>query len=290
VHPNLLHFGHLLLPTYGLLAAAGLIAAMSLSLRTSVATGLSPDTLWNAALVTIASAFILSRLLLIVFNLRSFFTYPILLLTLPSLTPVGVFLTAMAAILYLRLKHIPLRPALDAWAPCATLLWAFLALGHFAEGSDPGLPTATPLSLPIPPDPTRLHPVSLYAAICALALTIILLRTLPGQLAPKLASSPASTSPASASREADPAPPHTAARNTAPLPRPFGTTAALGLALTGVTQFLLSFLRQPAPSASPPFGKLLDPIQWVALAMIATGTLLYLTREVSPQRPLPHAL
>ena len=264
VHPYLLHFGHLLLPTYGLLAAVGLMAALSLSLRTALAVSVSPDTLWNAGVVTVVAAFVLSRLLLIAFNLHSFLAYPILLLTVPSLTPIGLLLTAMAAIAYLWRRSIPIRAAFDAWAPCATLLWAFLAIGHFAEGSDPGLPTASRLGLPASPgEPLRLQPVSLYAALCALALTFILLRTLRP---PAVATSASTNSP----------------------PRPaHGTTAALGLVLTGLAQFLLTFLRQPSPPGSPASAAtLLDPIQALALGLIVAGALLYLT----PQRIVFHAL
>ena len=36
MHPYLLHSGHLLLPTFGVLAAVGLMSALTLSLRTAV--------------------------------------------------------------------------------------------------------------------------------------------------------------------------------------------------------------------------------------------------------------
>lgn len=238
MHPYLLHSGHLFLPTFGLLAAAGLLAALSLSLRTARTVGLPRDRLWDAGLFALLAAFLLSRLLLIVTNLHSFLTYPILLLTVPSLTEFGLLLTAIATLVYLHFKQLPLRPTLDAWAPCATLAWAFLALGHFAEGSDPGLPTTLPWALRIPPDTLRLHPIALYAMLLALALTALLHR-------------------------------HLCIR------RQQGETAALALALTGVTQFLLTFLRQPNLYPDS-LGNLLDPIQWAALGMIALGALLYL--------------
>jgi phosphatidylglycerol:prolipoprotein diacylglycerol transferase len=138
MHPYLLHSGHLLLPTFGVLAALGLMAALTLSLRTAVTVGLPPDKLWNAGLFTLLSAFALSRLLLIATNLHDFLAYPILLLMVPSLSATGILLTILATAIYLRLQHLPLLDTLDAWSPCATLTWAFLALAHFAEGSDAG--------------------------------------------------------------------------------------------------------------------------------------------------------
>jgi phosphatidylglycerol---prolipoprotein diacylglyceryl transferase len=238
VHPYLLHSGHLLLPTFGVLAAVGLMAALTLSLRTAVAVGLNPEAVWNAGLFAILSAFVLSRLLLVFTNLQSFRAYPILLLMVPSLTATGLLLTAIVTVIYLRLRHLPLLATLDAWSPCATLVWVFLALGHFAEGSDAGLPTTLPWGIRIPPDPIRLHPVSLYAAIAAALITLILLRHLSLRHHP-------------------------------------GDTLALALAATGTVQFLLTFLRQPS-LFNVLLGNLLDPIQWISLGMILTAGLILL--------------
>ncbi|MGD0446187.1 MAG: prolipoprotein diacylglyceryl transferase family protein [Edaphobacter sp.] len=245
MHPYLLHSGHLLLPTFGVLAAVGLMLALTLSLRTAATLGLNPEKLWNAGLFTLLSAFALSRLLLIVTNLHDFIAFPILLLMVPSLSALGILLTLVATAIYLRVKHLPLLDTLDAWSPCATLTWAFLALGHFAEGSDAGLPTKLPWALRIPPDRTPLHPVALYAAITAALLTIVLLRQLPRRQHP-------------------------------------GDTFALALAASGTAQFLLTFFRQPFPDSN-----LLDPIQWIALGMIALAGLVLL---LQPRKLVPHAV
>jgi phosphatidylglycerol---prolipoprotein diacylglyceryl transferase len=248
MHPYLVHSGHFLLPTFGVLAAVGLISALSLSLRTAATAGLNPDKLWNAGLFTLLSAFVLSRLLLVATNLHSFRTYPILLLMVPSLTATGLLLTAIVSVIYLRLRHLPLLATLDAWAPCATLIWAFLALGHLAEGSDAGLPTTLPWGIAIPPDPTRLHPVPLYAAIAAAILTIVLLGHLRRRKSP-------------------------------------GDTIALALASAGTAQFLLTFFRQPNPYGLP-LGNILDPIQWISLAMILIASLILL----QPRKLVSHAV
>lgn len=236
------------LPTFGVLAAVGLMAALSLSLRTAVMAGLSPDRLWNAGLFVLLSAFVLSRVLLVVMYLHAFLTYPILLLAVPSLTPLGLLLTAVVTVLYLRVRRLPLLTTLDAWAPCATLVWAFLALGHFAEGSDPGLPTSLPWGIAMAAGGVRLHPVALYAVIGAILLTAVLLRRLR----------------------------HRQHR---------GDTAAFALAAVGMTQFLLTFLRQPDPSVEW-FGNVLDPIQWVALGMIVVAGAIWL----QPRKLVFHAV
>jgi phosphatidylglycerol:prolipoprotein diacylglycerol transferase len=245
MHPYLLHSGHLLLPTFGVLAAVGLMAALTLSLHTAAIVGLVPDKLWNAGLFTLLSAFALSRLLLVIANLHDFLAYPILLLMVPSLSATGILLTMVATAIYLRLRRLPLLDTLDVWAPCATLTWAFLALGHFAEGTDAGLPTTILWGIAIPPSATRLHPVALYAAIAAALLTLFLLRQLRHRHHP-------------------------------------GDIFALALAAAGTTQFLLTFFRQPFPDSS-----FLDPIQWIALGMIAAAGLILL---LQPRKLVTHAV
>jgi phosphatidylglycerol:prolipoprotein diacylglycerol transferase len=246
VHPYLIHSVHFLLPTFGVLAALGLMASLTLSLRTAVLTGLSPDKLWNAGLVILLSAFVLSRLLIIFANPFRFFVYPLLVLTLPSINAIGILLTVVATTIYLRIQRLPLLPTFDAWSPCATLVWFFLALGHFAEGTDAGLPTTLPWGMRIPPNTIPLHPVALYAAFAAAVVTALLVRQLCHRQHP-------------------------------------GDTFALALAATGTTQFLLSFFRQPYPYPEPN-PKLLDPIQWISLGMIFLAGLVLLlqTRKLVP--------
>jgi phosphatidylglycerol:prolipoprotein diacylglycerol transferase len=239
VHPYLLHSGHLILPTFGVLAALGLMAALTLSLRTAAIVGLNPDRLWNAGLFTLLSAFALTRILLIATNLHNFLAYPILLLTLPSLTSTGILLTLAATLLYLRIRRLPLLDTLDAWSPPASLIWVSLALGHFAEGSDAGLPTTLRWGVRIPPSHTRLHPVALYAALAAAILTLLLVRQLKHRRQP-------------------------------------GDTVALALAAAGTLQFLLTFFRQPYPYTTTSTYILLDPIQWIALGMIVVAAIILL--------------
>ena len=181
MHPNLLQLGHLTLPTFGVLAAAGLLLALAVSQRTARLVGVDPDRLWDAGLFAVLAAFLFSRLLLVLEHFSSFRAYPLLLLAVPSLTPSGLLLTAVTTWLWLRSNHLPVLSALDAWAPCAALVWAFLALGHSAEGSDPGMPIHPGTVQP-------LFPVALFACVVALilflaAFTWLRRRPRPGQTA-----------------------------------------------------------------------------------------------------------
>ncbi len=247
--PYLLHSGHLYLPTFGALAALGLMAALTLSLRTAERVRLSPDAIWNAGSFAVLAAFVLSRLLLVATNFRSFMAYPMYLLAVPSLTPGGLLLTLIAVGVWLWVKQVPLLAALDAWAPCATLVWAFLAVGHFAEGSDLGLPTASWIGIALPGTTTRMIPVALFAAALALGSTWFLLWSLRRDRTP-------------------------------------GRTFALAMALTGIGQFVLSFWREPAEGV---FGDALDPLQWVAIGMMAVGVGFWISTQDAGQEKVTEA-
>ena len=239
MHPTLLHIGHLYLPTFGLLAALGLAAAIYLSLRTAALAGVSPDGVWNAGLFAVLAAFAASRVLLVVSNFRSFLSAPILLLMVPSLTGLGLLLAMVAVMVYLRWKRLPLLRVLDAWAAPAALVWAFLAMGHLAEGSDPGLPTRLGLRTSLAG--YREQPVALYAALLALGLTAGLYVLLQRRW-------------------------------------PAGWVAGVGLVLVGVVQFGLTFLRMPYVYEPGSAMAWLDPVQWVAVGMVVAGCLLVLWR------------
>ena len=243
--PGFVRVGGVRLPVYGIFAAFGLIAALWLSQRTAPRAGLPANKLWDAGVIAIIAAFVSSRALLIAFDFRAFLKYPLLVLSLPSLTWSGMILTALLAWLWLRRKHLPVRDVLDAWAPCAALLAAVLAVAHFVEGTDAGMPTRLPWGVITPGDTVlgRVHPVQIYAAIIAFALCIALFRMLPRR---KFA----------------------------------GQIAAIALLIGGIAAFLLDMLQQPVESSGD---ALLDPGQFIALAAIIAGTALHLTGQPEPR-------
>ena len=251
MYPTLLHIGHLYVPTFGLLAALGLAAGICLCLRTARLVGVSPDEVWNAGLFAVFAAFAASRVLLVLFNFRSFLAAPILLLMVPSLTAAGLGLAAAAVVVYLRWNGLPLLRVLDAWAAPATVVWAFLAMGHLAEGSDPGLPSRMGLRTSLAG--YREQPVALYAAVLAVGLTVVLYRALGRRWMP-------------------------------------GRVAGAGLVMAGVVQFGLTFLRMPYVYAPGSAMAWLDPVQWVGLAMVVMGGVLTIgswqgMEGISPRRP-----
>jgi phosphatidylglycerol:prolipoprotein diacylglycerol transferase len=81
-------------------------------------------------------------------------------------------LTAVAVLVYLRVKRLPLLAVMDAWAPCGAVLGAALCLGHFVEGTDLGMPWGFG---------GRLLPVQVIGAVLALGLAWLLFRILGGE-------------------------------------------------------------------------------------------------------------
>jgi phosphatidylglycerol:prolipoprotein diacylglycerol transferase len=169
-----LSLGRLHLPVFGLFAAAGLIAAMTLSQYTARPARVDASALWDTGMVAVFSAFLLSRVLLVAENFRLFLQYPLLVLELPSLTASGVVLTAVLSYYYLRRRGLRLLGVLDAAAPCAALLAASVEMGRMADGTHEGMPTKVRWAIESPFG--RVHPVELYSAIAWLALCAVLLR------------------------------------------------------------------------------------------------------------------
>jgi phosphatidylglycerol:prolipoprotein diacylglycerol transferase len=232
---GVLRLGPLRLSAYGVFAAIGLLAALGLSQRTAPLAGLRPQSLWDAGFFTATAAFVFSRLLLIVRDPHAFATIPMRILTLPSFTWLGMALTAVATLVYLLRRGLPLLRVLDAWAPCAAVLAAALSLGHFAEGTDTGMSTSLPWGVPSP-DPAlgRVHPVQLYVFAAALALAAVLFVQL--QRSPRA-----------------------------------GFVAAIALVAGGILSLLLAMLTQPTQPLATGW---LEPGQWIAAASVLAGAVL----------------
>ena len=218
---------------------------MLLSVRTAALAGIAADPLWNAGAFAVFAAFLISRLLLVLTNLRSFAAAPMLLLAVPSQTAGGLLLTAIATLGYLTWRRVPVLRALDAWAPPGLLLWAFLAMGHLAEGSDPGLPWRHGLRTSLAG--YKEQPVALYAVVVALLLSGLMYRVLrDGRLRA-------------------------------------GQVAGLGLLGAGAGQFVLTFARLPYLYSERTPLEGLDPLQWVALGMAVAGGLLWAGAGAAPR-------
>jgi len=233
VVPGVVQVGALRVPVFGVFAAVGLVGALWLSQRTAKAAGVNADKLWDAGIFAVAAAFVVSRVLVIAMDVRAFMAYPLLVLSLPSLTYGGITLTAVLVWLWLRWKKMPVLRVMDAWAPCAMVLWAALSVGHFVEGTDAGMPTTLPWGVMTAGDSVlgKVHPVQIYALVVAIVMCVWLLRML--------------------SRK-----------------QPVGMVASVALMVGGMASFLLDMLRQPVETMGSAW---LDPSQWVAVVAMVVG-------------------
>jgi phosphatidylglycerol:prolipoprotein diacylglycerol transferase len=91
-----------------------------------------------------------------------------------------VSLSIAATILYVSYLKMPIRGVLDAWAPCGALLAAVLALAHFVDGTDAGMPTTLPWGVVTPGDTVlgNVHPVQIYTMVIALVVAALSYRAL----------------------------------------------------------------------------------------------------------------
>ena len=194
MHPVLFHLGSILIPSYGVVTALGVLLALFLAQRTAHTTGLDPSKIWNLCIIALFAALAGSRLLLIALNWSALRLHPAWMLGLamihhPLLGAFGALAAAGAAGLYGRGQRLPLMSTADALAAPVALGMAFEQFGALLAGSGYGTETAVrwavtytdPLAALWSGAPlgVTLHPVQAYAALGLLTLAICLLLWLP---------------------------------------------------------------------------------------------------------------
>lgn len=192
MHPVLFHIGSILIPSYGAVAALGVLAALFLAQRTARLSGVNTTQMWNLCIAAMFSGLIGERLVLIAVNWSTIKQHPswatgLAMIHHPLLTAAGVITGATAAAAYVRSRRMPIGATADALAAPLTLGLAFEQVGALMAGSGFGvqasarLPWAViytsvlaarwsgaPLGIP-------LHPVQAYAALGFLMLAVFLL-------------------------------------------------------------------------------------------------------------------
>jgi phosphatidylglycerol:prolipoprotein diacylglycerol transferase len=250
--PGVVRVGALRVPVFGVFACGGLVGALWLSQRTAKAAGVDADKLWDAGMFAVAAALVVSRLLLVAMDMRAFLAYPLLVLSLPSLTYGGMAVTGVLVWFWLRWKKLPVLRAMDAWAPCAMVLWAALSVGHFVEGTDAGMPTKLPWGVVTAGDTVlgKVHPVQIYALAVALGLMVWSLWML--------------------------AKPHDA-----------GVVAGRVLVVGGLLFFIIDMVAQPTEVNGSLW---LDPGQIVALVTLVTGAGIFAGTPMSENPDMGHPI
>ena len=207
MYPVLFHIGSILIPSYGALAAVGVLLALFMTQWTARVAGLDGRKVWNLCVVASFAALVGSRLLLVALNWSDLRLHPKWMLGLamihhPLLACFGALAAGVAAVLYGRSKRLPLWSTADALAAPVALGFAFEQLGALLAGSGYGVETgkgvaahwAVTYTHPLAalwsgaPIGVALHPVQAYAALGLFTLSIFLLywltcRRQPGDVA-----------------------------------------------------------------------------------------------------------
>jgi phosphatidylglycerol:prolipoprotein diacylglycerol transferase len=190
VHPVLFHIGAIIIPSYGAFAALGLLLALLLSQRTARAVGVDPNKIWNLCIVSLFTALVGSRLILIVANWPTLRRHPLWIFSLamihhPLVAASAVVFAIAAAWLYASRHRLPARLTADTLSAPLALGLCFEQLGALLAGSSFGtestLPWAVTYTDPLAarwsgaPLGVSVHPVQAYAAIAFLTISICLL-------------------------------------------------------------------------------------------------------------------
>jgi len=262
VHPVLFHIGALVIPSYGAVAALGLLLALMLGLRTARKIGIDPNRIWNLCILMLFTALIGSRLLLVVANWKVLRSHPLWVLSIatvhhPLLAALASLIAFAVAAVYAGLHHMPYRVTADVLAPPLALGLAFEQIGALLAGSGYGtgshLPWAVVYTDPLAerwsdaPLGISVHPVQAYTAICFSLIAIGLVLWLPRR-------------------------------------RQNGDLAGLLLICTGIVMYVTEFWRDPLGRGAV-FNGILKGPQLAAIVLVLGGALLLL--DLPSERIIP---
>jgi phosphatidylglycerol:prolipoprotein diacylglycerol transferase len=193
--PQLLRIGDseiLVLPSYGVLVAAGFLLGLLVARLLARRTGLAPERISDLAIWTLLLGLVGSKLALILLDLPAYLREPKLLLA--SLRYAGVFYGGLIVgllfvVWYCRRHELPFGKVADVFAPAVALAHAFGRLGCFLAGCCFGKECALPWAVTFhneiahetvgTPTGHPLHPVQLYEAGGNLLIFLALLWLFP---------------------------------------------------------------------------------------------------------------
>ncbi|MGA7316357.1 MAG: prolipoprotein diacylglyceryl transferase family protein [Silvibacterium sp.] len=185
MHPRLFQFGHIAIPTYGVLTALAIVAALFAAMHFTRRLELDHNKLWNLGLIATLTTLIGARLLLVAAHFGAFRQHPFWILGLTGfqdrwIAPASILLGFAAATLYALAEGLPLLRTMDCLAPAVALAVAINRMGAFLAGIDYGAPADLPWSVTYTnriaalwyrtPLGISLHPVQLYGAAVSLAI------------------------------------------------------------------------------------------------------------------------
>ena len=265
MHPVLFHIGSLVIPSYGAVAALGLLLALMLAVRLAKRIGVDHNRIWNLCILMLFTALVGSRLLLVAANWNVLRSHPLWVLSIatvhhPLLAGIAVLIAMAVAAVYAGLHRMRYRVTGDVLAAPLALGLAFEQVGALLAGSGYGTGTRLPWAV-IYTDPLAarwsdaplgipVHPVQGYAAICFSLIAAGLVLWLPHR-------------------------------------RQNGDLAGLFLIGTGVVMYITEFWRDPIGRGAVLSGFLKGP-QIAGILLVLMGAALLMDRP--SQRIVPAAV
>jgi phosphatidylglycerol---prolipoprotein diacylglyceryl transferase len=256
VFPELFHIGKFFLPTYGLLVALGVLTGLWVSVRNSQKQGINPDDAWNFGILVVFCGIVGAKILYIINDWSYYTSHPGELFSFSTLQAGGVFSGGLiaafvAAVWYIRKRHMPALATCDAFAPGLALGHAIGRVGCFAAGCCYGKQTQhfwgvtftnpiaslnsnTPLNVPL--EPTQLFESAVELANFFILMWLFRRKKFDGQV--------------------------------------FGAY----LILYGVARFFLEFIRDD-PGRGEVFGGLMTGTQLIAIGLVILGALIWWLRS-----------
>jgi phosphatidylglycerol:prolipoprotein diacylglycerol transferase len=198
VFPRLFHLGNFSLPTYGAMAALGLIFGLLLIVKLGREQGLNPDKLWNLGIIAILSGILGAKLLYLVTDSDARqHIFSLSTLQAGGVWSGGVLLALAMCIWYMRVNRMPVLRTCDVFAPGLALGHAFGRVGCFAAGCCYGHEThvpwaitfhnplaneivGTPLNVPL--HPTQLYEMVLELCNCLFLVWLIRRKKFEGEI------------------------------------------------------------------------------------------------------------
>jgi len=190
MHPIIFSVGSFRLPTYGVLVASALVAAVITVTRLGRREGLEANRLIDFSTWLIVVGLLGAKILMIVTEWSRYSQDIGEIFSWDTLQAGGVFYggfvaAALFAIWYVKVYRLPLLKVFDVYAPAIALGQSIGRLGCFAAGCDYGKVTTSFLSVvftnPISHQITdvplgkHLHPVQIYESLATLAIFAVLL-------------------------------------------------------------------------------------------------------------------
>lgn len=258
--PQLFHIGRFFLPTYGVLVSLGVLIGLWVSVRNSQRQGINPDDAWNFGILVVLSGIVGAKILYIINDWSTYAAHPREIFSLNTLQAGGVFSGGLvaafvAAVWYVRKRHMPPLATCDAFAPGLAIGHAIGRIGCFAAGCCYGKPTAhvwgvtftNPVAHDLVGTPLNqaLEPTQLFESAVELANFFILMwmfrrKKFDGQV--------------------------------------FGAY----LILYGVARFFLEFIRDD-PGRGSVFGGAMTGTQLISIFLVITGGLIWWLRSGAPK-------